>query len=388
MNKKKIIIILLTIGIYLLSTGISYALFSQFSFGGKTTTVIPPTKISGGKVAFDPELPKTEPCPLNGALYSKQQKAWWEKHRPLGVMIENHQDSRPQSGLYAADVIYEAVAEGGITRFLAIYHCQDANPIGPVRSARTYFLDFVSEYGDFPLYAHVGGANTDGPADALSQVEQYGWGLYNDLSQFSIGFPTFWRDANRLGREVATEHTMYSTTTKLWDFAKTRKLTNVNEDGDSWDEAFVSYTFKDDAKTSKRPEAQKIKLEFWEDYDQYVVDWTYNKSENTYTRSHEGKPHVDKNTNKVLNAKNIIVLFMTERHANDGYEGNAHLLYSTKGTGRAIVFMDGEEIKAAWRKDKRTSRTLIFDSSGSPIEFNRGTIWFEILPTTGEATVK
>lgn len=388
MDKRKIVLILLGIGLYLLSTGVSYALFSQFSPGQKTISLPAPTKTATGDLTFDTSLPKTEPCLLNGELYSKQQKAWWEKHSPLGVMIENHQDSRPQSGLYAADVIYEAVAEGGITRFLAVYHCQDATPIGPVRSARTYFLDFISEYGDYPLYAHVGGANADGPADALSQIEDYGWGAYNDLSQFSIGFPTFWRDANRLGRSVATEHTMYSTTTKLWDFAKTRKLTNVNEDGVSWDDSFIPYTFKDDMKLSQRPENQKIKLEFWEGNDQYLVDWMYNKSENNYLRNHDGKAHVDKNTNKALTAKNIVVLFMTERHANDGYEGNVHLVYKTTGSGKAIVFMNGEEIKASWRKDKRTSRTLIFDSKGSPITFNRGRLWFEILPTTGEVTVK
>lgn len=387
MDKRKIVLILLGIGLYLISTGVSYALFSRFS-QSKDVTLPLPTKTATGTVAFDAGLPKTEACPLNGELYSKQQKAWWEKHRPLGVMIENHQDSRPQSGLSSTDVIYEAVAEGAITRFLAVFYCQDATPIGPVRSARTYFMDFISEYGDYPLYAHVGGANADGPADALSQIENYGWGMYNDLSQFSIGFPTFWRDANRLGRDVATEHTMYSTTAKLWDYAKTRKFTNVDQDGVVWNASFVPYTFNDDAKLSQRPENQKIKLEFWSGYSAYVVDWVYNKSENNYSRNNGGSPHLDKNTNKALTAKNIIVLFIAERHANDGYEGNVHLLYKTTGSGKAIVFMDGKEIKATWRKDKRTSRTLIFDSQGSPIIFNRGRLWFEILPTTGEVTVK
>ncbi len=387
MDKRKIIVILLGIGLYLLSTGVSYALFSRFSQSKDVTPPLP-TKTATGNLSFDASLPKTEACPLNGALYSKQQKAWWEKHRPLGVMIENHQDSRPQSGLSSTDVIYEAVAEGAITRFLAVFYCQDAALIGPVRSARTYFLDFISEYGDSPLYTHVGGANADGPADALSQIENYGWGMYNDLSQFSIGFPTFWRDANRLGRDVATEHTMYSTTAKLWDYAKTRKLTNVDQDGASWDSSFVPYTFKDDAKLSQRPESQKIKLEFWSGYSAYVVDWVYNKSENNYSRNNGGSPHLDKNTDKALATKNIIVLFMAERHANDGYEGNVHLLYKTTGSGKGVVFMDGKEIKATWRKDKRTSRTLIFDSQGSPITFNRGRLWFEILPTTGEVTVK
>ena len=156
---------------------------------------------TNGKLVFDDSLPKTEPCPINGEKYSTQQREWWENHRPLGVMIENHENARPQSGINAADITYEIVAEGGITRTLNIYYCQAPAQVGPVRSARTYFLDYMSEYGDSPLYAHVGGANTPGPADALGQISEYGWGGYNDLNQFSIGFPTFWRDYNRLGHD-------------------------------------------------------------------------------------------------------------------------------------------------------------------------------------------
>ncbi len=130
--------------------------------------------------------PKTEPCPMNGALYSKAQRKIWESRRPLGVMIENHTDSRPQSGLSSADIIYEAVAEGGITRFLAIYYCKDASPVGPVRSARIYYVELLQEYGNNPLYAHVGGANTPGPADALGEIQDLGWDQYNDLNQFGV----------------------------------------------------------------------------------------------------------------------------------------------------------------------------------------------------------
>ena len=144
MNKQKITFIVIAIVIYLVSTGVSYAVFSRF--GGKSVQkYVPPSvgqKKSDGTIGFDQSLPKTQPCPLNGALYSEPQKTWWESHRPLGVMIENHEESRPQSGLSSADVVYEAVAEGGITRFLAVYYCQDAGQIGPVRSARKYFIDF------------------------------------------------------------------------------------------------------------------------------------------------------------------------------------------------------------------------------------------------------
>ncbi|MFH1832546.1 MAG: DUF3048 domain-containing protein [Candidatus Levyibacteriota bacterium] len=400
MNKNKILVILLILGIYLISTGISYALFSGTLKSNQVVTVPPTTTTNGNTetIVFDQTLPKTESCPLNGVLYSTQQKTWWEKHRPLGIMIENHEDARPQSGLSFADVIYEAVAEGSITRFLAVYYCQDAGIVGPVRSARTYFLDWISEYGSNPLYAHVGGANCNestgsgcangAKADALGQIITYGWQGYNDLSEFGLGFPDFYKDVTRLGHEAATEHTVYSKTTNLWNVGAKRNLTNVDKDGDSWNENFVPYSFKEDAKVTDRPISQAIHLELWTGYKQYFIDWTYDKTTNLYKRNHGETPQIDRNTNKQLSAKNIVVLSMVESKANDGYDNNLHLLYKNKGSGKASIFMDGKEIKGTWKKDSRTSRTLLFDNSGKAIKFNRGLIWFEILPTTGVMTVK
>jgi len=386
---KRPAFIIIAIIIYLVTTVFSYAAFTQPSSSSSKGNYSQSAKTGNDYEAltFDATASKSEECPINGAKYSREQKNWWEKHRPLGVMIENHLDARPQSGINAADVTYEAVAEGGITRTLNVYYCQDAGIVGPVRSARTYFLDFISEYGSYPLYAHVGGANTDGPANALGQINDYGWGQYNDLNQFSIGFPTFKRDESRLGRDVATEHTMYSTTTKLWDVGAKRGLTDKDKKGDAWDTDYVSYSFKDDAELAKRPATQSIHLDFWND-SHYSVDWIYRHDTNEYARKNGGVVHVDRNTNKQLTAKNIIVLFMRESHANDGYEDNAHMLYGTKGTGRALIFMDGKEIKGTWSKKDRESRTIIKDSTGAEVKFTRGKLWFEIQPLDGEVIVK
>lgn len=384
-NKKILIIGAI---LYIVSSFASFVLFSSMGGAGGSSSVPKVVKTSSGKLMFDDSLPKTESCPLNGAMYSKQQKNWWEDHGPLGVMIENHTESRPQSGISFGDVVYEAMAEGGITRFLVVYYCQDAEVVGPVRSARTYFIDFLSEYGPFPLYAHVGGANTPGPANALGQIEDYGWGGYNDLNQFSIGFPVFLRDYDRLGRTVATEHTMYSSTTKLWDYAKkNRDLSNVDSEGAKWNEDFISYKFKDDAAAQARPASQAIGYNFWDGYADYHVDWAYNKTSNTYMRSNGGEPHVDLVTKKQLSAKNVVILYMKESRANDGYEGNLHMLYGTKGTGNATIFMDGKEINGTWSKRSRTDHLYIKDNRGQDIEFNRGQIWFSVVSPTTDVTV-
>jgi hypothetical protein len=388
MGKNRPLSVILVIVIYLISTGASYIFFLGNPTASNAETSAP-TIGTSGKPAFDNTLPKTEQCPLSGILYSKQQKDWWEKHRPLGIMIENHQEARPQSGLSSADVIYEIVAEGGITRFLSIFYCQQAEEVGPIRSARTYFLDFISEYGTSPLYVHVGGANQDGPADALFQIESYGWAGVNDINQFSVGFPAFWRDYDRLGHPVATEHTMYSTTEKLLQFAATsRKLKAEDKNGIPWTKGFTQYSFKEDVPTSQRPSKQTIHLEFWTTDPSYSVDWIYEPIANIYKRNNGGIAHIDINNKKQLTAKNIVVLKMVESRANDGYENNQHLLYKTKGIGKANIFMDGKQIIGTWKKDSRTARTLLFDNTGLPVKFDRGTIWFEILPTDGILTVK
>jgi len=390
MNKK--LLILLSIIVFLIAAGASYILFSKHTVAPEEQTANSnPSNL--GKVTndydaleFDPNLPKTETCPLTGVKYGKDQEEWWSTHRPLGVMIENEIDARPQSGINAADVTYETLAEGGITRTLNVFYCQDAGIVGPVRSARTYFLDWISEYGNSPLYAHVGGANTPGPANALGQIGTYGWNNYNDMNQFSIGFPVFYRDETRQGHEVATEHTMYSVTTKLWDVAKSRGLTNVDKNGKSWDSTFVPYKFSDAPALSDRPSSQIISIP-WSGPD-YSVKWTYNQKDNLYYRDNGGVSHIDRDTHKQLTTSNIIILFQTQQNADDGYENNEHLLYGTTGTGDALVFENGKEIKATWSKSSRTDRTIINDLNGNEISFTVGKQWFEILAVGAEVDVQ
>lgn len=385
-NKKKLFITVLGgVILYLASTGISYATFRYLV--GSTVGLISPlqTPQVGDSFKIDLNAPKTEACPLNGEMFTKGEKQIWEKRRPLTVMIENHADCRPQSGLSKADVVYEAVAEGGITRFLAVFYCRAAAEevvIGPIRSARTYFMDFASEYGDYPLYAHVGGANKPGPANALGQIAEYGWlNKGNDLNQFSLGFPVFWRDYERIGHPVATEHTMYSTTEKLWEVASKRNLDSQDEEGNRWDENFVAWKFKDDEKPELRGDKGEIEFSFWEGYKDYSVRWEYNREDNQYLRFNNGQPHKDLNNDSQIQAKTVVIQFMKEKGPIDELK---HLLYGTIGRGKAIIFQDGKAIEANWIKEKRQSRTKFTDSQGREIAFNRGPLWIEIIPAGKE----
>ncbi|MFA5770508.1 MAG: DUF3048 domain-containing protein [Patescibacteria group bacterium] len=379
-NKK--IAFVVSFVIFIISGVTTFSFFSAEkgrSFLSPLTYTAPISENGTTETVINTE-PKTEECPLNGQMLSKTERKIWEGQRPLGIMIENHKEARPQSGLSSADIVYEAVAEGGITRFLAIFYCQNASYVGPVRSARMYFLKFLEGYGQNPLYAHVGGANTDGPADALGYISELGWASYNDLNQFSVPFPYFWRDYERL-KNVATEHTVYTSTKKLWQYAKDkRELTNVDDQGVRWDKGFSPFKFEDDAKISERGKVIKIDFGFWDNLaSDFSVVWSYDAINNSYKRTNGGKPHLDKNTGKQLEAKNIVVMFAKESPANDGYEGG-HLLYKNVGSGDMLFFKNGKVVKGTWNRETEEDNVKFFDSNEKEISVVRGQVFVEMLP--------
>lgn len=334
---------------------------------------------------IDPSEPKNQPCPLNGELYTQTEANAWAERRPLAVMIENSPDARPQSGLSSADVVFEAVAEGGVTRFMGLFYCgvqkQDTT-LAPIRSARTYFVDWASGFNR-PLYVHVGGANLPGPANAIGQIADYGWALENDLNQFSIGYPTFVRNESRLDREVATEHTMETTTEKLWAVAEDRDWTNMSPElrigrtvipaGD-WNDGYDGWSFAEPTGSAGR--VQSLAYDFWSGYNQYSVKWQYDSATGMYKRFLAGEPHTDLNTNEQIEASAVVVLLTTEKGPIDELK---HMLYKTTGSGKALIYQHGEEISATWSKKTREDELSFTDAKGKAIEFKPGLIWISVV---------
>ena len=387
-TSKKFMTIIGFIGIYLLVTGVSLAIFSFIKKDDASKTSSSGTSDS----RVDLSAPKTEVCPINGLKYTKDEKNIWEERSPIAAMIENHVDSRPASGLSKADVIYEAVAEGGITRFLGIFYCGAAAEdveIAPVRSARIYFINFASEYGDNPIFMHVGGANNySGSGDtakevrALELLETIGWRVPkgNDFdTTYDAGFPIFWRNYERLGKEVATEHTMMASLDAAYEEAEKREFGAKNEKGKAWDSKFVQWNFIDDK--AETPTATNISFKFWDNKSDYDVNWKYDSTNNQYLRFNGGEEHIDFATKNQLTAKNVVILFAKEKGPIDN---NYHMFYTTTGEGEALVFQNGSVIKGSWEKDSREGRTKFFDAKGKEISFVRGQIWIEIVPAGNE----
>ncbi len=393
LNSNLVSVVAAFIGLYLLSAGASWAIFTLAAPASKSPQVKLTGKINKDRGKIDPNLPRTEACPINGQKYTTVEKSIWDTRRPIAAMIENHADSRPAQGLSKADVIYEAVAEGGITRFLAIFYCGVAAEdvkIAPVRSARIYYINWASEYADFPIYLHVGGANNySGSGDtakdvkALETLETIGWRVPkgNDFdTTYDSQYPLFWRDPERLGHEIATEHQMTASIDQAYLQAEKRGF-GKEHNGKPWTDSFVPWTFIDDKPLSSAT-ASKISFKFWNNQSDYDVEWQYDSKNNQYLRVNGGKPHVDlEYSNVQLAAKNVVIQKVIERGPVDR---NKHMFYQNIGTGKALIFQNGDVIEATWQKRTRDDRTKFLDSKGKEIPFVRGQVWIEAIPSTNE----
>lgn len=306
-----------------------------------------------GKKEEEPKLPN----PINGTMVAESEFKSWANRYPIGVMVENLNITRPQTGLSRADIVYEALTEGEITRFMGIYLSENTN-IGPVRSARLPFLSWVLEYNG--ALAHVGGSD-----EALTQIPFL---RVKDMDQSSLGAPTFQRINNN---GLSLEHTMFTSSQKLWDKAKELGWWGVP--------AFQSWKFKEDNQRENRPEAQKLTLKFTGN-PSYIVEWVYDPETNLYARFNGGFVQKDTATSEIITAKDVIVQFVktTFQEVSPGKVGRG---METTGSGEVRIFRDGISIKGTWVKPTMDVRSKFLDENGNEVELNRGKIWVEVNPT-------
>lgn len=293
-------------------------------------------------------VPITKASPLSGLQVDPAVTG-----RPVtAVMIENSPAARPQSGLQAAGVVYEAIAEGGITRFLALF--QDTRPpyIGPVRSLRPYYIDFAAPFQ--ASIAHVGGS-----PDALSIVRN---GQYRDLDQF-FNSGSYWRIPTR-----ASPHNVYTSFDRLDTLNQSKGYTSS---------LFTIWPRKAD-KISSTPTARTINIAI--SSPDYYSSYSYDKSTNSYFRSEGGAPHMqlesaDDKTGVQLHPKVVIALVMAYNLGPD----RQHSVYADNGSGSAFVFQDGGVTQGQWNKAGTNTQIQFQDASGAPLKLNAGQTWLTLI---------
>ncbi|HLB66265.1 MAG TPA: DUF3048 domain-containing protein [Candidatus Saccharimonadales bacterium] len=294
----------------------------------------------------------TEPSRLTGVEINPELN----KRPVTGVMIENSLVARPQSGLKDAGIVFEAIAEGGITRFLALYMESQPKSIGPVRSVRPYYLDWLMPFE--ASIAHVGGA----PA-ALKDIKRYD---VRDLDQFSNS------GAYERINSRSAPHNVYTTSAKL------DKLNDAKD--------FDTSEFTGFARKRKEGPFVKVKartINFTISSFHYNVRYDYNAKTNSYNRREGGAKHLDKVSGKILSPKVVIALVMTRGIASDGQ----HTKYGTTGSGRAYFFQDGQVVIGTWKKKGRETQ-LQFLSKDLPVELNPGQTWITMVDSRGSVSYK
>lgn len=267
------------------------------------------------------------------------------------IMIENSPDARPQSGLKKAEVVYEAVAEGGITRFLAVYQQKKPQLIGPVRSLRMYYLDWATPYD--ASIAHIGGSYK-----ALQVVRGGG---YRDIDQF-FNPQAYWRATDRYA-----PHNVYTSFGKL-DTLNASKGFKTSDPKPFEREA---------RKTDSNLNARTVNLNI--SGPTYNSVYTYDKKTKEYLRNQAGAPHLDREEGQIR-AKVVVALMVSMQQVmEDGYRESI----KTSGKGTAYIFQNGHVSRVTWSKPSRASQLSFADAEGKPFKLEVGKTWISAIPTNG-----
>lgn len=290
-----------------------------------------------------PPIPAAKPkpvvkyySPLTGKQVGDEAAT---KQSVTAVMIENSPDARPQSGLKEAGIVFEAVAEGGITRFAALYQEDKPKIIGPVRSLRPYYLDWVAGFD--ASIAHVGGS-----PEALREVRN---GKYRDIDQF-FNAGAYWRSTDRYA-----PHNVYT---------NSKRLDALNKQKGYKSSTFTGFA-REEGKAVAEPDASKITVSLSGPL--YDTGYAYNAKTNTYARSLAGVAHNDREKGQIT--PSVVVALKVNQAT--GYYRNI----KTISSGEAIIFQNGTAIKATWSKESRKGPLQFKDTDGNDVALNRGQTW-------------
>ncbi len=344
-NKKEWAILVATVLIVIggLSGG-AYALYKSLQPEPVQQVVEPPPPA--------PE-PPPEPTTVAAKLTGLQVEPELNKRPITGIMIENSPSARPQSGLKDAEVVFEAVAEGGITRFLALFHINRPQEIGPVRSARPYYVDWVAGFD--AGYGHVGGS-----PEGLAHLRNIG---VKDLDQF--GNPgAYWRSSARYA-----PHNMYTSMDRLDELNKSKGYTSSN---------FAGFARYEDEAPAETPTAKTIDIALSSYL--YNVHYDYDPASNSYKRVLGGQPHVDAPTGQQIAPKVIVAMVMAK-----GRNG-IYSTYNTIGSGEAIIFHNGEYASARWEKTSSKEPLKFTNAEGKPFKLAPGQTWITAVGSPAEVT--
>ena len=281
--------------------------------------------------------------------------------RPIAIMVNNIKASLPQYGIYKADIIYEMLVEGGITRMMALYGDYTKVPkVCSVRSCRYYFPIFAHGY-DAVYFCF--GSNKSLATPTLNRIGIDYFDGNEDPDPLVFG-----RDSERL-KKYSREHTAYVNGKNIPQFLKENSVTAKSRYGKD----FLAFNFRDEneSKAVGNISANEVRLDFSK---LYYSTFTYNPKTKTYYKTHCGKPHVDSSNDKQLNFTNIFVL---ETDVNNYKGGSLMEINWKKGEGYHISM--GKARKITWVKESEDSNIKFFNEEGKEIKVNTGKSYIGVI---------
>jgi len=288
------------------------------------------------------------------------------KRPVIAVMIDDQADARPQSGLSQASVVWQAPAEGGIPRYMALFQDTDPKSVGPVRSSRLYFIAWASEWRS--VYAHVGGSPQ---ALALLRSSQGKGKVVYDADEIRWGGRYLYRIKERWA-----PHNVYSDAKKLRALAKAVGAKPRNYE--------AAWNFAPSAPLDIRPKGSKIVVPYLAN----KITYAYDRKSNRWLRSVTGESkQVDAGTRQRIGPKNVVIMLMSFAPLKDGSKKN-RLEAQFTGKGTAWIATNGRVVKGTWKKDSMTGPTRFFAKDGKPATLTMGQTFVQVVPIGTKLTIK
>ena len=300
---------------------------------------------------------------LTAAIEEKQVQIFKGNDRPIAVMIDNHKDAWPQAGLQDAYMVYEIVVEGGETRLMALFKGVNVDKIGPVRSARHYFLDYAME--NDAIYVHFGQS-----PQAESDIKKYD---IDDINGISEDGTTFWRVSDK-----AAPHNAVTSTEKLLKSAESKKYKTTSTETSVLNYVTNEVNLKDGESALKVtiPHSQLQTVEYY-----------YDEQNKVYERYARDKEQTDWTTGNTITTKNIIITFCDNYTLTDS-ENKGRQGLKNIGTFDGYYITNGKAIKIKCTKQARDEKTVYTDLQGNIIEVNDGNTFVHICPTDSNVVIE
>jgi len=309
-----------------------------------------------------PEPPRAAVWPLTGEAIADGEDA---SHRVISVKIENSAAARPQSGLQQADVVYETVVEGGITRFNALYHSVLPDPVGPVRSARLSDRFIVPQYDAIFLYSGA----SDSVYSALARVR------FDNLSQdVGVDAPAYYRSSQR-----RSPHNLYLHLPEVYSVAEARGIETTG--------AIKALAFDEPVAVSS-PETRTVTGIVVPFSDVNTATWRYDAESGLYGRWHNGSSHRDASTNEQISARNVVVVwakYVTQSTVDAA--GSRTYDVMLEGTGKMTLFRDGQRYEGTWEMAP-DAPPVLKNADGIELRLAPGNTWFQVVATSVNITLE